>query len=177
MSQIILTPENVKATMLVLPPSEQLSQANLTINASGHEDGVKDIRIEAVNLSAKIPSFRIVGEPSPAIGYFPFQVTRSFGLNNVDVNKIEIITANGVQLYDVQQYSAGADLALPVSSGDTVTGIAPNSADYNTAFKNAVAQMRQKFPGNVSASVIDSGFVAAGTPVGIAYTYVTLQKK
>ena len=175
MSQIILTPENVKATMLVLPPSEQLSQANLTISASGHEDGVTDIRIEAVNLSAKIPSFRIVGEPSPAIGYFPFQVTRSFGLNNVDVNKIEIITANGVQLYDVQQYSAGADLALPVSSGDTVTGIAPNSAD--TAFKNAVAQMRQKFPGNVSASVIDSGFVAAGTPVGIAYTYVTLQKK
>lgn len=56
------------------------------------------------------------------------------------------------------------------------TGYAPNSTDLGAAFSDAISNLRSKFPGNISAVVTKIGFTAAGSPVGIASTYVTVEK-
>lgn len=63
-----------------------------------------------------------------------------------------------------------------VDAPNEVTGFAYNSTDVGAAFSNAIENLRVKFPGNVSAVVKKIGFYAAGNPVGVAGTYVTVQK-
>ena len=63
-----------------------------------------------------------------------------------------------------------------VDGPNEATGFAYNSTDLGAAFSDAIENLRAKFPGNISAVVKTMGFYAAGSPVGIAGTYVTVQK-
>jgi hypothetical protein len=69
--QVKLTPEEVTAKWL---------DSTLVIHGSGHEDGVADITIERLADEVWPPEFEVVGEQSPAIGMFPYAVTRTFAL-------------------------------------------------------------------------------------------------
>lgn len=67
--------------------------------------------------------------------------------------------------------------ALGIVDGpNEATGIAGDSTDIGVAFSNAIDNLRAKFPGNINAVVTKIGFYAAGSPVGIAATYVTVEK-
>ncbi|HEX3555431.1 MAG TPA: hypothetical protein VIA62_19585 [Thermoanaerobaculia bacterium] len=67
--------------------------------------------------------------------------------------------------------------ALGIAEGpNEATGYAFNSTDLDRAFSNAIDNLRAKFPGNINAVVKTIGFNAVGTPIGIAATYVTVQK-
>jgi hypothetical protein len=70
-----------------------------------------------------------------------------------------------------------ANLAATAQPGQVV-GYAYNSADINVAIQDAIGKLRKLSPtGQVSAEVVSSGFVAAGSPVGIAFFYVVMQPK
>jgi hypothetical protein len=66
---IELTPESIDATYL---------GRTLKITASGREDGVKNISIIPIDFQKLV--FAVEGEPSPAIGNFPYTVTADFQL-------------------------------------------------------------------------------------------------
>jgi hypothetical protein len=59
---------------------------------------------------------------------------------------------------------------------DEVLGISPNSWDINRAINDAVAQLEKLYPGDVHAVVTETGVVAAGSPVGIAFLYVRMKQ-
>lgn len=63
-----------------------------------------------------------------------------------------------------------------VDGPNQATGIAGDSTDLGEAFTNAINNLRAKFPGNINAVVTQIGFFAAGSPVGIAGTFVTVEK-
>jgi hypothetical protein len=63
-----------------------------------------------------------------------------------------------------------------VDGPDEATGYAYDSTDLGQAFSNAIGNLRTKFPGNINAVVKTIGFSAIGLPVGIARTFVTVQK-
>lgn len=63
-----------------------------------------------------------------------------------------------------------------VDGPNEATGYAYDSTDLGAAFSNAIANLQAKFPGNITAVVKTIGFNAVGSPVGIAATYVTVQK-
>lgn len=73
MMKVVLDPEKVTA---------HYAEGRLVIHATGHEDGVQDITIERKDLVEPIepPEFSVVGEQSPAIGMFPYAVTKAFEL-------------------------------------------------------------------------------------------------
>ena len=63
-----------------------------------------------------------------------------------------------------------------VDGPNEATGYAFDSTDLERAFSNAIDNLRTKFPGTINAVVKTIGFSAVGSPIGIAATYVTVQK-
>ena len=63
-----------------------------------------------------------------------------------------------------------------VDGPNEATGFAYDSTDLGQAFSNAIDNLRTKFPGNINAVVKTIGFSAFGSPVGVAATFVTVQK-
>jgi len=55
--------------------------------------------------------------------------------------------------------------------------MAYNSSDINVAISDAITKLRAKYPGGINAKMVDSGFVAVGSPVGIAYYYVVMEQQ
>jgi hypothetical protein len=95
--------------------------------------------------------------------------------------------ANGTQripIFDVmKEFKKSTPTAVLESTKSTksnsnrVVGYAYNSSDINTAIADAIRKLRVKFPANVNAIMVESGFVAVGSPVGIAYYYVVMEQK
>lgn len=149
----------------------------LIIEASGHEDGIRNISIERVQSPIEPPIFTVVGEYSAAIGYFPYKVR---GVFHFPANPHEIVV--GSQRYPVQEFCNENVKTLPEAlqqslAENEVIGFSPNSYDVNRAIGDAVSKLQKKFPANVSATVVETGVVAVGSPVGIAYLYVKMRQK
>jgi riboflavin biosynthesis pyrimidine reductase len=95
--------------------------------------------------------------------------------------------ANGTQkipIFDVMKEHKSITPSAVLASGKStkananrVIGYAYNSSDINVAIADAVRKLQAKFPSNVSAVMVESGFVAAGSPVGIAYYYVVMEQQ
>lgn len=180
--QTILTPEKVQATEVQLVLAQHTSKPILTVVVQGHEEGLTDIQIKPINMTSEKPVFEVVGKQTPAIGYFPYNVKQTFEVSNPDIQEILIQSNKGITAYSVQHLVSGSqDHVVPavlnnVSDNQTV-GYAYNQTNLDTAFQDAISQMHTKYKSGISAKVVDSGFVAAGSPVGIAYTYVVVEQQ
>jgi hypothetical protein len=97
MRPVLLDPTEITATY----------QAGvLTIQASGHEEGVTDIRIvsEAIE-PVEPPQFRIEGAESPAIGFFPYSVEATFPMDD-DPHEIGLETSSGTRIVAVRSLTS-----------------------------------------------------------------------
>lgn len=91
--KVLLTPETVTATY-------DTATHQLTIEASGREDGVQQIKIEEVHMFIQTPVFMITGEISAAIGNFPYTTKGQFSFLQNPQN-ITIRTTQGDKTYPV----------------------------------------------------------------------------
>ena len=178
---IILSPEKVQACEIQLVLAHQMFKPTLTICAQGHEDGVTDIQIKPVDLGAEKPVFEIVGKFTPALGYFPYNVKQTFEVQNADIQEILVKSDSGITSYPVQHLLSGSEHQPKPEvfnniSTEQVVGYAYNQSNLDKAFQDAVSQLYKKHAGSISSKVVESGFVAAGSPVGIAYTYVIMEQ-
>lgn len=82
--------------LLAESASASWSEGQLVIHAEGHEDGVRNIRIERLANQLFPPQFSVVGEPSPAIGLFPYAVTGSFAVSPKPV-EIALVSPEGTK--------------------------------------------------------------------------------
>jgi hypothetical protein len=162
------------------------NESKVTITATGHEEGLTNIRIEQSAAMIYPPIFMVVGDPTPAIGYFPYSVSKTIEYST-ELDYINFTMANGTQripIFDVmKEFKKSTPTAVLESTKSTksnsnrVVGYAYNSSDINTAIADAIRKLRVKFPANVNAIMVESGFVAVGSPVGIAYYYVVMEQK
>lgn len=177
MSNQILFPDEVSAFRVGSNPE-------VTIIARGREDGFCKIHIEASLAQIYPPIYMVVGEECPVIGNFPYSVSKTVPYAT-DLDYVNFQTSKGTQRVNIVDVLADTDNApkalldaeSKAAPDNQVTGIAPNSSDINTAIANAISKLRTKFPNGINAVVTKSGFVAAGSPVGIAYFYVVMEQQ
>jgi hypothetical protein len=97
MTTILLDPEDISASY---------QSGILTIQASGHEEGVTDIRIvSASNEPIEPPVFRVEGDETPAIGFFPYSVEASFPMGH-DPHEIALETPAGTRIVTVRSLTS-----------------------------------------------------------------------
>jgi hypothetical protein len=148
----------------------------LVIEAQGHCECPQNARITAAPMPIEPPEFNLETCPCPAIGMFPYKATGVFP--GLSPSEVVVNTASGPKTVKVASVPEPASAALPApADGNTVIGYAYNSSDLGKAFSAAVAELQKKFPGKTSAKVTEMGFVGVGSPVGIAFTYVTMQNQ
>ncbi|CAM1340661.1 hypothetical protein [Tenacibaculum amylolyticum] len=176
MNSQVLYPEQVFAYRIG-------NDSNVTIVAKGHEDGYCKIHIQASMATIYPPIYMVVGEPCAVIGYFPYTVHKTVPYAT-DLDYVQFQTAKGTEripIRDIMEDIAPAAktelLASAANSDNQVTGYAYNSSDINVAISDAISKLRKKFPNGISAEIVSSGFVAAGSPVGIAFFYVVMEQK
>ncbi|MDG1330889.1 MAG: hypothetical protein P8P74_01055 [Crocinitomicaceae bacterium] len=171
MSREILYPSTVKAYRYGNEPE-------VTIVASGYEDGFQKIQIEASLAQIYPPIYMVTGEPSDAIGDFPYTVQKTVQYAT-DLDYVSFQMEGGTQRITIENIfeSKATPEALTATQSNQVTGIAPNSSDINKAISNAVSKLYKLYPGKINAKMVDSGFVAAGSPIGIAYYYVVMEQQ
>lgn len=180
MSNQILFPSQVVAYRMG-------NDAKITIIAKGYADGYCNIHIEPSMAQIYPPIFMVVGEPCAVIGEFPYNVKKTVAYST-DLDYVNFQMAHGtvqIPIHDVMaQDSTNLEATAPVPpsiqkvQNDQVIGYAYNSSDINKAISDAVTKLYQKFPGQaINAELVESGFVAAGSPVGIAYYYAIMEQK
>ena len=154
------------------------TESKVTIIAKGHEDGFCNIRIVPSLAQVYPPIYMVVGEPCAVIGYFPYTV-KSTVFYSTDLDYVQFQLSDGTQripIHDVMVAQENTPEILAKKTDTQVVGYAYNSADINVAIQDATNKLQQRFPGKVSAVLKESGFVAAGSPVGIAYLYVVMEQ-
>ena len=171
----VLFPESVYAYRFGL-------ENKVTIVAKGHEDGYQNLRIELQRFFPIIlgPAYQVVGDPSPAIGYFPYTVNTTVEIaSNVDTILFQF--EDGPRKIEIVDALEAHEDAIPASiknlAPHEVTGYAYNSSDINKAIADAVSKLQAKYPGRVNAKLKESGFTAVGSPVGIAFFYVIMEQQ
>ncbi|WP_442266750.1 hypothetical protein ACSIGC_03360 [Tenacibaculum sp. ZS6-P6] len=176
MNSQILYPESVYAYRIG-------NDNKVTIVAKGHEEGYCNIEITPSMATIYPPIYMVVGSPCAAIGYFPYTVQKTVPYST-DLDYIQFQTANGTERIAIHDVMETLDktpnielLAKAATNDNQVTGYAYNSSDINKAIDDAIAKLRKKFPRGISAELVSSGFVAAGSPVGIAFYYAVMEQK
>ena len=111
--------------------------------------------------------------PSP-IGYFPYTVRLTVPYNP-ETDYINFTMKGGDQRIKITKIWENAPDAITKATPKQVVGYAYNSTDINVAISDAVSKLQAQSPGNVSAVIKTSGFVAAGLPIGIVYFYVVME--
>lgn len=166
----------------ILYPSEVVAYRygadnQVVIMAKGREDGYCKIQIQA-SLATIYPAiYMVTGEPCAAIGNFPYTVQKTVSYST-DLDYVNFQMTHGTEripIRDIMEETATPQ-ALAEVSGDQVTGMAYNSSDINVAIADAIKKLRVKYPNGINAKMVDSGFVAAGSPIGIAYYYVVMEQ-
>ena len=150
----------------------------VVIIAKGREDGYCKIQIEPSMAQIYPPIFMVTGEPCAVIGDFPYTVQKTVRYST-DLDYVNFQMANGTQripIYDIME-ADNAPKALAAVADNQVTGMAYNSSDINVAISDAITKLRAKYPSGINAKMVDSGFVAVGSPVGIAYYYVVMEQQ
>ncbi len=154
----------------------------LYIGAEGHAECPQLVNISETPLTIYPPEYQIMTCACPQIGSFPYNVHAWFHLAE-QPETVTVHTASGPQKIEVKPFprDLAEDVATPdlLVAGPTdgeVIGMSPNSIDVNRAITAAVAQLQKQYPANVHATVVETGFVAVGTPVGIAFLYVRMRQ-
>jgi flavin-binding protein dodecin len=154
----------------------------LYLAASGHAECAEYVSISEAPIDIVPPEYQLTSCSCPAIGSFPYNVHAWFHLAE-QPETVTIHTSAGAQKVEVTGFpsdlsddvSTPASLTGKLGEGEVV-GVSPNSWDVNRAITNAVDQLRKLYPDNVNAVVTETGVVAAGAPVGIAFLYVRMKQ-
>jgi hypothetical protein len=154
----------------------------LYIGAEGDAECPHLVNISETPLTIYPPEYQIMTCACPAVGSFPYNVHAWFHLPERP-ESVTVHTASGPQKVEVVTFprELAEDVATPAllteepTEGEVV-GISPNSFDVGRATADAVAKLRQQYPGNVHATLVETGVVAVGSPVGIAFLYVRMRQ-
>jgi len=129
------------------------------------------------------PEYQVTTCPCTQIGSFPYKVHAWFELAEAP-ETVTVHTAAGPQKVEVQPFppDLSEDIATPAQLTDQlaeneVIGISPNSWDINRAITDAVSKLQKAYPGEVNATLTETGVVAAGSPIGIAFLYVKMRQQ
>ncbi|GAB6039685.1 hypothetical protein [Endothiovibrio diazotrophicus] len=151
----------------------------IIIVAKGHTANLcRGLEIRPIHNEIAPPIYQVTQDNCGAIGSEEYDIAEFFSYPGVDYVYFE--TAQGTIRLDIQEprvEHTPATLAAAHSNDNQAVGYAPNSTDINKAISSAVKQLRAKFPGNISAKMVDAGFVAAGSPIGIAFFYVVMERQ
>jgi hypothetical protein len=146
----------------------------LVIVAKGNCECPNLARITQAPMPIEPPEFNLETCDCPVIGEFPY-VAR--GVFDLDASTVVVRTASGAKTVKVESVPGTEALAAKPAADDTVTGHAYFSSDVGKAFSDAVSQLQERFPGKTNAKVTEIGFVGFGGPIGIAFTFVTMQQQ
>jgi hypothetical protein len=154
----------------------------LYLGAEGHAECPQFVNISETPLEIYPPEYQIMTCACTEIGSFPYNVHAWFHLAE-QPETVTVHTASGPQKIEVKSFPTklAEDVATPElltakPADGEVIGMSPNSVDVNRAISSAVAQLQKLYPADVHATVVETGFVAAGTPVGIAFLYVRMRQ-
>jgi hypothetical protein len=154
----------------------------LYIGAEGHAECPQYVNISQSPMQIYPPEYQIMTCACPAIGSFPYSVHAWFHLPDKP-ETVTVHTASGPQKVEVKGFPAALaeDVTTPSAltsepAEGEVIGISPNSLDVNRAIPDAVAQLQKQYPGNVHATLVETGVVAVGSPVGLAFLYVRMRQ-
>ena len=155
---------------------------HLYLTASGDTECPKYANISQSAIDIFPPEYQITTCACPEIGSFPYNIHAWFELG-VKPDTVTVHTASGAQKIDVEGFPADLipDVTTPAvltadAADDEVTGISPNSWDINRAITDAVSKLQKLYPGNVNATLTETGVVAVGSPIGIAFLYVKMKQ-
>lgn len=155
---------------------------HLYLTASGDTECPEYANISQSPIDIFPPEYQITTCACPAIGDFPYTAHAWFELGEKP-ETVTVHTAAGAQKVELEGFPADLipDVATPkvltaTESDDVVTGISPNSWDINRAIGDAVSKLQKLYPANVNATLIETGVVAVGSPIGIAFLYVKMKQ-
>lgn len=153
------------------------------IVAKGHEDGFCDIHIGTSPSEIFPPTYEVKGTPCAVIGLFPYTVCTVAILPDT-VEYIRFRFEDGVREIPITDYfeseaktpKALLDAAQAKDDKNRAVGFAANTVNVDKAFSNAIATLRSQNPDlkSINAVITETGFAAAGSPIGIAMTYVAV---
>ena len=154
----------------------------LYLTAEGHAECAQLVSISETPLTIYPPEYQITTCACPQIGSFPYDVRAWFHLAEKP-ETVTVHTASGPQKVEVKPFPADLfeDATTPSvltdepSEGEAV-GISPNSFDLGRAIGDAVGKLQKLYPGNVHATIVETGVVAVGSPVGLAFLYVRMKQ-
>lgn len=154
----------------------------LFLTASGQAECPEYVSISQSPMRIFPPEYQIMTCACPQVGSFPYDVHAWFELGEQQ-ETVTVHTASGPQKVEVEPFPPDLREGLPTPSLLTaepadgeVVGIAPNSLDFGRALADAVGKLHKLYPGNVNAAVTETGVVAAGSPVGVAFLYVRMKQ-
>ncbi len=155
----------------------------LYLSATGHAECPEFVAISQTMLTIFPPEYQITTCVCGQIGSSPYDVHAWFHLAE-QPETVTVHTASGEQKVEVQPFPADLtdEIATPalltgkLADGEVV-GMSPNSWDVNRAISDAVSKLQKTFPGQVNATVTETGVVAVGSPIGIAYLYVKMKQE
>jgi hypothetical protein len=154
----------------------------LYIAANGHSECPQLVSISETMLTIYPPEYQITTCPCPQIGSFPYNVHAWFHLEEKP-ETVTVHTASGPQKVEVGPFPADLieDVTTPSFLTDEpaegeVVGISPNSMDLGRAINDAIGKLQKLYPGDVHATLVETGVVAAGSPVGLAFLYVRMKQ-
>jgi hypothetical protein len=154
----------------------------LYIRASGHAECPQFVSISETPLTIYPPEYQIATCACPQIGSFPYDAHAWFHLAERP-ETVTVHTASGPQKVEVGAFPPDLieDVTTPQALTDElaegeVVGISPNSFDLGRAISDAVSKLQKLYPGNVHATLVETGVVAVGSPVGLAFLYVRMRQ-
>lgn len=154
----------------------------LYLAASGHAECPQLVSISETMLTIHPPEYQITTCQCIEIGSFPYNVHAWFLLADKP-ETVTVHTASGPQKVEVAGFPS--DLIEDVTTPSLLTeepaegevvGISPNSMDIGRAINDAVGKLQKLYPGDVHATLVETGVVAAGSPTGIAFLYVRMRQ-
>lgn len=154
----------------------------LYLAASGECECPKFANIAEAPMTIVPPEYQLTTCACAEIGTFPYSVHAWFH-SAEQPETVTVHTTSGAQKVPVEGFPADLTDDLPTPgiltaklAKEEVIGISPNSWDINRAINDAVQKLEKLHPGDVNATIVDTGVVAAGSPIGIAFLYVRMKQ-
>lgn len=154
----------------------------LYITAQGDAECTDYVTISQSPLAISPPEYQIMTCACPNAGKFPYTAHAWFALAR-NTETITVHTDSGPQQVKLESFPAvlAGDVqtpsvftAQPVEG--EVVGVSPNSWDFSRAMADAVNKLNELYPGNINATVTETGVVALGPPIGMAFLYLRMRQ-
>jgi hypothetical protein len=154
----------------------------LYLAAAGHAECAQYAAISQSPMDIIPAEYQITTCACPQIGSFPYGIHAWFHVAE-QPEAVTVHTASGAEKVEVKTFPAdlvpdvatSAALTDPPAEGEVI-GFSPNSWDVNRAITDAAGKLQKLYPGKVNATVTETGIVAAGSPIGIAFLYVRMKQ-